>query len=73
MRARELYDKLKADFIKQGIKDVDWANKMPNLHKYLFPEFVQNGGIGLMCDFANEIEKVYTTVFLSDKVFKITT
>jgi len=34
----------------------------------LFPEFLQNGGMGLMCDFADEIEKVYTTVFLSENV-----
>jgi len=68
MRASELYGKLNADFIKEGIKDVDWANRMPNLHKYLFPDFMQNGGMGLMCDFTNEVEKVYTTVFLSDKV-----
>ena len=68
MKAKELYNKLKYDFIKDDIKDVDWANRMPNLHKYLFPEFMQNGGMGLMCDFTNEIEKVYTTVFLSDKV-----
>ena len=68
MRAKNLYDKLKNDFIKDGIKDVDWAKRMPSLDKYLFPEFKQNGGMGLMCDFANEIEKVYTTVFLSDEV-----
>ncbi|MCL2768315.1 MAG: Nif3-like dinuclear metal center hexameric protein [Synergistaceae bacterium] len=68
MRATELYDRLNADFIKEGIKDVDWANRMPHLHKYLFPEFMQNGGMGLMCDFTNEVGKVYTTVFLSDRV-----
>jgi len=68
MRATELYGKLDADFIKEGIKDVDWANRMPGLHEYLFPKFVQNGGMGLMCDFTNEVEKVFTTVFLSDQV-----
>jgi len=68
MKAIELYAKLKNDFIKEGIKDVDWANRMPDLHKYLFQEFMQNGGMGLMCDFANEVERVYTTVFLSERV-----
>ncbi|MDD4415084.1 MAG: Nif3-like dinuclear metal center hexameric protein [Oscillospiraceae bacterium] len=68
MKALELYEKLKKDFIKDSIKDVDWAKRMPNLDKYLFPAFKQNGGIGLMCDFTTEIEKVYTTVFLSEKV-----
>jgi len=68
MKALELYEKLKKDFIKDSIKDVDWAKRMPNLDKYLFPAFKQNGGIGLMCDFTEKIEKVYTTVFLSEKV-----
>ena len=68
MQAMEIYDKLKRDFINENISDVDWADRMPGLHKYLFPEFKQNGGIGLMCDFTDEITKAYTTVFLSEKV-----
>jgi len=68
MNAIKLYEQLKNDFIKEGIQDVDWASRMPSLDEYLYPAFKQNGGIGLMCDFANEIEKVYTTVFLSDNV-----
>jgi len=68
MKAVELYDKIKDDFIKDTIKDMDWALRMPGLDKYLFPLFKQNGGIGLMCDFTDEINKVYTTVFLSEKV-----
>ena len=59
MKALDLYNKLRNDFIKDGIKDVDWANRMPNLNKYLFPAFKQNGGIGLMCDFTDKIQKVY--------------
>lgn len=69
MRASALYDKLNGDFLKEGIRDVDWANRMPNLHPYLFPAFMQNGGMGLMCDFTDVVDKVYTTVFLSPKVF----
>jgi len=69
MKAAELYDKLKNDFIKEGIGDVDWAKRMPNLDEYLLREFKENGGMGLMCDFTKEIEKVYTSVFLSEKVF----
>ena len=68
MKAHDLYDRLKNDFIKEGITDVNWAKRMPNLDKYLYPEFTQNGGMGPMCDFTNEIEKVYTAVFLSEKV-----
>jgi len=68
MQTAELYKKLQNDFIKDGIKDIEWADRMPELVEYLYPEFKQNGGMGLMCDFTDEIEKVYTTVFLSDNV-----
>ncbi len=67
MIAYELYSKLNNDFIKDGITDLNWAARMPNLVKYLHNGFKQTG-MGLMCDFTNSIEKVYTTVFLSDKV-----
>jgi len=68
VKLHEICNRLKRDFILDGITDVNWAARMPDLDRYLFPEFKQNGGIGLMCDFTNEIEKVYTTVFLSKKV-----
>jgi len=68
MTAIELYSRLNRDFIKNGIKDMDWAKRMPNLDQYLCPEFVHNGGMGLMCDFTEKVEKVYITVFLSEKV-----
>jgi len=67
MIAYELYSKLNNDFIKAGITDLNWAARMPNLDKYLSNGFKQTG-MGLMCDFTHSIEKVYTTVFLSDKV-----
>lgn len=67
MIAYELYSKLNNDFIKDGITDLNWSARMPNLDKYLTDGFKQTG-MGLMCDFTNSIEKVYTTVFLSDKV-----
>ena len=34
MKAVELYDKIKDDFIKDTIKDMDWALRMPGLDKY---------------------------------------
>jgi putative NIF3 family GTP cyclohydrolase 1 type 2 len=40
---------------------------MPELDKYLCGGFKQTG-MGLMCDFTDSIDKVYTSVFLSDKV-----
>ncbi len=67
MKASILYGKLDADFILDGITDKDWALKMPELEKYLDADF-RRRGMGLMCDFTEEITKVYTTVFLSEKV-----
>lgn len=67
MKSKVIYDKLKTDFIKEGITDLNWASRMPNLDKYLYADFKQSG-MGLMCDFTNDIKKVYTTVFLSEKV-----
>ena len=69
MRAESLYAKLQSDFIKDGITDLNWAAKMPGLDSYLCAEF-KLSGMGLMCDFTSEIEKVYTTVFLSDNVLE---
>ena len=71
MRAKELYGKLNVAFIKEGIKDIDWANRMPNLHKHLFLEFIQNGGMGLMCDFTNEIERVFVLKAKSEATLNI--
>jgi len=68
MEAKKLYRQLENDFIKTGITDVNWAARMPDLGQYLLPVFKQNGGMGLMCDFTREVERVYTSVFLSDKV-----
>jgi hypothetical protein len=35
MIANELYSKLNNDFIKDGITDLNWAARMPNLDQYL--------------------------------------
>lgn len=67
MESKELYNKLNSDFIKEGITDLNWTSRMPNLDKYLYNDF-KKCGMGLMCDFTDKINKVYTTVFLSDKV-----
>lgn len=72
MDANKLYARLENDFIKPGIADIDWAARMPSLDMCLYPKFKKNGGMGLMCDFARLINKVYTTVFLSENVlFKL--
>jgi putative NIF3 family GTP cyclohydrolase 1 type 2 len=70
MRATDLYAKLNDDFIVEGIRDIDWINRMSELDGYLTSEFKQNGGMGLMCDFTDEIDKVFTTVFLSENVME---
>ncbi len=66
MLASELYKRLDSDFIKEGITDYDWTAKMPNLTPFLTDSF-QKTGMGLMCDFSDRIETVYTTVFLSEQ------
>ena len=68
MKATELYEKLDRDFIKNVVKEVGWSSRMPKMNSILCPEFRQNGGMGLMCDYTDEIERVFTTVFLSDTV-----
>ncbi len=32
MKSDELYNRLKRDFIREGITDYDWAARMPGLH-----------------------------------------
>jgi len=68
MKPNEIYERVNNDFIKKDIQDVNWASRMPNLENYLTSSFKENGGMGLMCDFSDNVEKIYTTVFLSDKV-----
>jgi len=65
--ATALYEKLNRDFIREGITDYNWAARMPGLDQYLYDNF-KRCGMGLMCDFAKIVQKVYTTVFLSDRV-----
>lgn len=69
MQAKILYDKLYADFITNSITDLNWAARMPLLSEFLQDSFIRTG-MGLMCDFTNQINAVYTTVFLSDNVLK---
>lgn len=67
LEAKAVYDRLDADFVKEGITDLNWKLKMPELDEYLHAGFKESG-MGLMCDFTGEIERVFTTVFLSEKV-----
>lgn len=66
MKASALYRQLDADFLLPGITD-DWFSRMPALAPYIC-EGYQRQSMGLVCDFAEEIEKVYTAVFPSARV-----
>ncbi|MCL2378003.1 MAG: Nif3-like dinuclear metal center hexameric protein [Defluviitaleaceae bacterium] len=66
MKATDLYNHLEKDFYRQGMSD-NWFNYMGALEAYLCDNFKQRS-IGVMCDFALEVNKVYTAVFPSDNV-----
>lgn len=64
MNAQELYKKLDTDFEIEDLKD-DWDGI--DLGDFINPEFLKKW-MGLVLDNSQEIEKVYTAVFPSDKV-----
>ena len=66
MRASDLYNQLEKDFVKPDIIE-NWYNYMAELEDYICDNFKQRS-IGLVCDFTEEVNKVYTAVFPSDKV-----
>lgn len=66
MKAKELYKLLDDKFIVAGLYDV-WYKYMTVLDDYLCDNFKETD-MGLMCDFADQIDTVYTAVFPSDKV-----
>lgn len=68
MRAIDLYYKLEKDFITNEMNDT-WAIFMTKLDCYLSKNFKKRS-MGLVCDFTNEIEKVYCAVFPTKEVLK---
>jgi len=68
MKAVQLYKKLENDFITPEMSD-DWIRYMDPITDFLCDNF-RNRSIGLMCDFATEINKAYTAVFPSVRVMK---
>ncbi len=68
MKAAFLYEILEKDFIHTGLTD-DWAAYMGVVKEYLCENFIKRS-IGLVCDFTDEISKVYTAVFPTDKVMQ---
>ena len=68
MKSVDLYNQLEKDFIFEGLRD-EWAEYMPEVWDYLSPNFKERS-MGLVCDFAEEIKKVYSAVFPTDKVMQ---
>ncbi len=68
MDAGKIYEKLEKDFIKPGLSD-EWFDKMGVIKEFITPKY-KKCSMGLVCDFAQEINKVYTAVFPSDEVMK---
>jgi putative NIF3 family GTP cyclohydrolase 1 type 2 len=68
MEATKLYAKLENNFIRPGLSD-DWIKHMDKVQDYISENFKKRS-MGLVCDYANEIDKVYTAVFPTDDVLK---
>ena len=66
MLAKELYTCLDNDFIKPELTD-EWFKYMPELESFLCENF-KNRNMGLVCDFTDTVNKVYTAVFPSESV-----
>ncbi len=68
MKATQLYKQLEKDFITPEMSD-EWAQYMDSVADFLSENFKKRS-MGLVCDFATEINKVYTAVFPSIKVMQ---
>ncbi len=68
MKATRLYQQLEKDFITPKMSD-EWAKYMDCVVDFLCDNFKKRS-MGLVCDFANKINKVYTAVFPSKKVMQ---
>ena len=66
MKATDLYARLEKDFVKPGMAE-DWFTYMDEIKEYVCSNFKKRS-IGLVCDFTEEVNKVYTAVFPSDRV-----
>jgi len=68
MNANQLYEQLEKDFIKPNLSD-EWSKYMGSVSEFLSENFKKRS-MGLVCDFAIEINKVYTAVFPSKSVMQ---
>ena len=71
MKATDLYEQLELDFVRPGITE-DWIDDPRYegpIDAYICDNFRQRS-MGLLCDFAQEVNKVYTAVFPNDSVLQ---
>ncbi|MFH1561608.1 MAG: Nif3-like dinuclear metal center hexameric protein [Patescibacteria group bacterium] len=68
MKAIQLYQQLEKDFVTPKMSD-DWAEYMDTVADFLCDNFKKRS-MGLVCDFTNKIEKVYTAVFPTKEVMQ---
>ena len=68
MRADRLYEQLERDFVTPPMTD-SWAEYMGQISNYLTESFKQRS-MGLVCDHAELVNKVYTAVFASVDVME---
>ncbi len=68
MEAWQLYEILEKDFITGEMKD-EWAEEMESIYDFICDNFKKRS-MGLVCDFTEEIKKVYTSVFPSKEVME---
>ncbi len=66
MKSGTLYDKIDNDFIFEGLSD-DWSRETKGIEQYLTPSY-KKSSMGLMFDFTQNIEKIFTSVFLDNSV-----
>ena len=68
MKAIQLYNQLEKDFITPSLSD-DWAQDMSEIEEYVCDNFKKRS-MGLVCDFADEITKIYSAVFSTEEVMQ---
>lgn len=68
MDVLDLYERLESDFINPELSD-EWAMYMSEIGDYLCDNFKKRS-MGLVCDFAKEVNNVYTAVFPTEEVMQ---
>ena len=69
MKAADLYEQMEKDFVKPDMVE-DWYCHEMAVNAEFISENFKRRSMGLLCNFADEITKVYTAVFPSDRVLK---